>query len=137
MPSARVLSTLSVEGWINQSIQVIDTMLSDFFLSEYSQTFAWPDMVSSFPWILQQYRDDIDRLVTETQQRLTLYMSTQFSDVEVQISHQLAEDSINKHYLRVFMQLRDTDGELLSLANLITHNDLKVTEINKILAGDE
>lgn len=133
MPSLNVLSTLGVDGWIEQSIQVADTMLSDFFLSEYSQTFAFPDKVASFPWIMQNYRDNIDRLMEETRVRLTQYLNTQFDDVEVQVAHRLVENSYNRHEMRIFLEMRDRNGEVISLAHLATMENLKVISINKIL----
>lgn len=136
MTSRHTLATLTVDGWVNQSIQVIDQMLSDFFLSEYSQTFAFTDNVASFSWILQQYRDNLDTLTGETQRRLTDYLTRQFNEVEVIVEHKLNDDSINTHSLFVFMSVRDMAGEEFTLTRVAKHNGLKVNEINKILSGE-
>jgi len=104
-------------------------MLSDFFLSEYSQTFVFIDDVSSFPWILQQYRGDIDRIAAETKTRLSIYFARQFNDVDVTVSYQANESSINSYALMLFMEFTDTEGETFNLSRLVKHDDLKVTEI--------
>lgn len=134
MTSRTLLPTLDTKGWINRPISVYDTMLSDFFLSEYSQTFAFTDDVSSFPWILQQYRDDITRIASETKSRLSIYFARQFNDVEVTVNYQANENSINSYALLLFMEFTDVNGERFNLNRLIKHDDLKVSEIISTLA---
>ena len=136
MTSRHSLATLTLDGWVNQSIVVVDQMLSDFFLSEYSQTFAFTDKVASFPWILARYQNDLDKLCQETQSRLSIYLSRQFDDVEVSITHQLEEASINRHALLVYLAFRDGAGEVFTLARIARYDGLKVNEINKILTGE-
>ncbi len=134
MTSRTLLPTLSTQGWINRPVSVYDTMLSDFFLSEYSQTFVFIDDVSSFPWILQQYRGDIDRIASETKARLSIYFARQFNDVEVTVTYQANENSINSYALMLFMEFTDSTGEVFNLNRLIKHDDLKVNEIISTLA---
>lgn len=135
MSSRTLLPTLSTQGWINRPLSVYDTMLSDFFLSEYSQTFVFIDDVSSFPWILQQFRGDIERISAETKSRLSIYFARQFNDVEVTVTYQANENSINSYALVLFMEFTDSEGETFNLSRLVKHDDLKVTEIISTLTN--
>ena len=134
MTSKYVFPTLTVDGWVNRSISVVDQMLSDFFLSEYSQTYAFTGRVTSFSWILQQYRDDLPRMLQEIQTALVIYFSTQFNDVEASVTQELRENSINTHSLLLYMRFVDNSGEEFTLGRVVKYTGLKVTEVLKTLS---
>ena len=135
MPSKQPHPALTVDGWTSSSIQVADQMLSDFFLSEYSQSFCFPEHVSSLPWLLQRYINDPTTLALEIQQILTTYFSKQFSDVQVEVTANAMENSISVSELSFFMTFTDDTGELFNLNRLLRYNNLKIVEITNILAG--
>ena len=134
MTAKYVFPTLTVDGWVDRSISVVDQMLSDFFLSEYSQTYAFTGRVSSFSWILQQYRDDLPRMQQEIQNTLVIYFSTQFNDVEATVTQELREGSINTHSLLLYMRFVDNNGETFTLGRIVKYTGLKVTEVLKTLS---
>lgn len=133
MGSKHTYPSLTTQGWLKQTISVFDQMLSDFFLSEYSQTFCFKGGVSSFPWILQQYKGDIELVANKTQESLSGYLGTQFNDVIVETSYKQEEDSINRYSLGLFIELSGTDGEKVNLMRLINFDDTKVSSIMKTL----
>lgn len=135
MPSITSHPSLTVDGWTNSSIHVADQMLSDFFLSEYSQTFCFPGKVKSFPWMLQRYGDSPEQLAATAQSALLEYMSNQFTDVGVEVSSQQNDGSINTHSLYFFMVFTDTKGETFNLNKLIQVGNSKVLQIMNILRG--
>jgi hypothetical protein len=133
MPSKYQHPSLNLDGWTNSSIQVADQMLSDFFLSEYDQTATWPDKVSSFPWFLQQYADDLSAMAAAIQDALLKYFSNQFQQVEVEVLSEPLPDSINQHSLIFYLVFTDSSGEQFNLSKLLRYDNTKITEITNIL----
>ncbi len=135
MPSRYQHPSLTPEGWTSSSIQVIDQMLSDFYLSEYSQTFAWPDDVKSFTWLLQRYGTDPDQLAASVQDTRKSYLSQQFTNVEVEVIANPEETNSTKHALYFYIKLQDTQGEFFNLNQLLQYSNLKIVEISKLMRG--
>lgn len=135
MPSLTQHPSLTPDGWTNSSIHVADQMLSDFFLSEYSQTFCWPGKVKSFPWMLQRYSDDPIQLAGVAQEALLEYLSKQFTDCNVEVTSKEESTSINRHSLYFFVSFTDTKGETFNLNKLIQVSNSKVLQIMNILKG--
>lgn len=135
MPSKHPHPSLTEEGWTSSSIHVADQMLSDFFLSEASQTFAWRNNVKSFPFYLQQNSNDPDKLALVVQEKLTEYFSEQFNSVQVEVLAIKDPESISKHQLSFYINFTDSVGEVFNLSRLLTYTGLNITEISKILQG--
>ena len=135
MPSKYVHPSLTPDGWSESTLHVADQMLSDFFLSEYSQTATWPDKVNSFPWFIQRYADDPQQLAIQIQETLKSYFGRQFESVEVEVLATADENSINTNSLSFFMTFQDSTGEVFNLNRLIRYSNMKIVEINNILKG--
>lgn len=134
MASKFAYPSLDVDGWTKSSLHVADKMLSDFFLSEYSQTFAFAGTVKSFPWFIQQYESDPLQLISNLQSALSTYFTTQFNDVDVQMNYEKDDtQSINIYSLIFYMTFTDDVGDVFNLSKIIRHDNLKVTEITNIL----
>lgn len=135
MPSKYLHPSLSVDGWTKSAIHVADQMLSDFFLSEYSQTSTWPDKVKSFPWLVQRYTDDASQLALQIQELLKSYFIQQFNDVQVEVLAIQDEGSVNTNSMSFFLAFSDDTGETFNLNRLLRYNNLKIVEIVNILKG--
>lgn len=132
--SAKVLfPSLDTDGWLSTSVKVADSLISHFFLSEYSQTAVFPGTVASFAWILQQYQNDLSRTVQETQGTLSSYFSKYFQNVEVEVKESLMENSINRYQLTIYLVFTDEEGVQHNLSRLIRYTGMKVTEIIAVL----
>lgn len=135
MPAKFLHPSLTVDGWTKSAIHVADQMLSDFFLSEYSQTATWPDKVKSFPWLIQRYADDASQLALQVQELLKNYFSEQFSDVQVEVTAIQDTTSINTNALSFYLVFSDDTGESFNLNRLLRYDNLKIVEIVNILKG--
>lgn len=133
MGSKYVFPSLSVQGWLQQTITVFDQMLGEFFLSEYSQTFCFTGSVSSFPWILQQYKGDLQAICNRTQEALGRYLGTQFNEVVAEVTYKSVPESINRYTLGLFIEITGTNGEKTNLSRLVNFDDTKVSSIMKTL----
>lgn len=133
MASITPLMNLTVDGWTNASLQVADQLLADFFLSEYSQTYAFPDNVSSFPWYLERYSNDLNRLSSEIQSALTLYFGRQFNEVEVEVTTEAEIDSTTRYGLKIYLVFKDSVGDQFNLGRLIKYDSSKTIEIIDML----
>lgn len=135
MPSKYAHASLTTDGWTKSSIHVADQMLSDFFLSEYSQSAMWPDKVKSFPWLMQRYADDAVQLAQQVQAILQSYFTEQFTDVSVEVVADPVDNSINANTLSFFLSFTDDTGETFNLNRLLRYSNLKIVEIVNILQG--
>lgn len=133
MSTRYVFPTLLVEGYINRSVTVFDQMLSDFFLSEFNQTFAFPGKVKSFPYVIQEHQHEPDRLTVILQDMLTSYFQTQFESVEVTVDQKPEEGSNNRYGLYIYARVTDMLGETFSLDRLVSYTGNRVHTINNII----
>lgn len=135
MPSLHLFPTLDPDGWVETSTKVADYLVSHFFLADYSQTAFFPDNVASFAWILHRYQGNITTIITETQQRLNAYFSTQFTNVDVQLTELADKSNINSHSLSLYLVFTDTDGVEHNLSRMLKYSGMKVTELIAVING--
>lgn len=128
--------TLSTDGWVYDSLHIADHLMSDFFLSEYSQTALYPKEVASLPYIIELNKEYPDKVADAIQERLSTYFSRYFSNVEVEARYR--EDSSNtlKAIVDIFIEYTDSDGRTHSFAKgaeLINGKFDKIVEVNNYL----
>lgn len=128
MSALNYYPTLDEEGWTNQSIRVLDRLLSDFFLSEKQQSSFFSD-VFSLPYYLQQHSDDIEGLVRRLTGDLTIYFSRYFTVSDISVNYETPEDAPDTYALLFFAKLQDSTGEYFTLNKLV---ELQNTNIVKI-----
>jgi hypothetical protein len=129
MTSKHLFPSLDTDGWVESPIKVADYMLSHFFLSDYSQTAFFRNKVASFAWLLQRHQGNLTALFDETQQILSSYFSTQFSNVEVQVTEVPDTTTSNKTGLSLFLEFVDADGTTHNLSRLVKYSGMKVSEV--------
>lgn len=129
MTSKNFLPTLSEDGWVNSSVKVCDQLFSHFLLSDYSQTYLYDGLVSSFPWIILETQKDMTRTITLTQQTLSSYFTRYFNNVVVEVAEveNIEEPSVAQ--ISIYLSFTDTEGEQHSLGKLLQIADLKVQKI--------
>lgn len=137
MSSTYLHPSLDSDGWISASVKVADSMLSDFFLCDFSQTAHFPNDVASFAYLLQRYQGSVQDIARETQRTLSNYFSKQFRDVEIEVSPQDQPDSINLKALNIVLVFTDTEGVVYNLSRIVNYTGLKVTDIFKAINFSE
>lgn len=129
MSSKVVIPSLSEDHWASGSIKVADILLSHFFLSDYSQTYLYPGMVSSLPWILQETQNDMARTLTLAQSTLSNYFNKHFNNVVVEVSEVENKTNPSKAQISLYIQFTDNDKKEYVIGKLLEIADTKITKI--------
>jgi len=135
MSSKVLYPELSEAGWESSSIRVADNLFSCFFASDYSQTYLYDGLVSSFAWIIQDTQNDITRTITLTQKTLSDYFTRYFNSVVVEVSEVPNTEDPSKQQLSIYLKFTDTENREYVLGKLIRMSDMKVNEIIDISNG--
>lgn len=128
----RVLPSLSSSGFIAQTAEKADRLLSYFFLTEGSQSELYRDKITSLPTLIQLYNDQTTVLAEETQQLLTQYFNRYFSDVTVNATAAIPQTG-EDHRTVLTIQVTFTDnGQVFDLAKAISIVDSKIEKITHL-----
>ena len=135
MTSKFLFPTVSTDGWVNSPVKTADYMLSHFFLSDFSQTFSFPDKVRSFSNILYETQGDPSQFTLRLRENLVSYFSSQFSNVDVEVILKDDPTSNNKKYFTLFLEFSDTTGEVHNLSRMLEQDGTKISNIIAINNG--
>lgn len=128
--------TMSSDGWVFESLHMADYLMSDFFLSEYSQTALYPNTITSLPYIIEANKESPERIAEKIQDGLEVYFSRYFKNVIVQASYRDDPTSGSKAIVDVFIEYVDSEGKTHSFAKgaeIIDGKFNRIVEINNYL----
>lgn len=106
---ARVVPVLGSAGFTDDITIKVDQVLSNFYLTQASQTDVYRGSVVSMPDIIRRYGNDPLVLERETRNVLDGYLSRHFDEVNLTINAILSGDSID---LQITAILRDGERSL-------------------------
>lgn len=129
MANKKFYPSLSEDGWVNNSVKIADKLLSDFFISDFSQTYLYSGAVSSFPWIIQNKQGNITETAVLVQSTLNVYFSRYFNNVVVESQDQTSADSPSKGQITLYVKFTDDDGIEYVVGKLLEITDMNITKI--------
>lgn len=129
MANKKHYPSLSEDGWVNNSVKLADKLLSDFFISDYSQTYLYSGAVSSFPWIIQNKQGNVTETAALVQSTLNVYFSRYFNNVVVESQDQTSADSPSKGQITLYVKFTDDDGIEYVVGKLLEIADMNITKI--------
>lgn len=129
MANKKFYPSLSEDGWVNNSVKIADKLLSDFFISDFSQTYLYSGAVSSFPWIIQNKQGNITETAALVQSTLNVYFSRYFNNVVVESQDQTSADSPSKGQITLYVKFTDDDGIEYVVGKLLEIADMNITKI--------
>lgn len=129
--------TLSSAGWCKTAPSKIDYLLSDFFTSNASQSYLFPDTVSSITELIQKYQNDIPGLVAATQTTLQRYFTAYFDTtvIEVTSDMQTLTNPTGNITLQIYVQV-EQEGEVYNVGKIVQASDGKIKKIISINNGE-
>lgn len=129
------LPTLSASGWVMNTPEKLDRLVSYFIVSEASQSHLFAGQVASLPSIIQKNAENESGLVRDTTDALNSLLSRYFDSAEVSVdtAHPVADDP-NRINLRVDAVVID-NGQRYSVGREITLVNSKVINIFNINNG--
>lgn len=125
---------LDDSGWLTEINQVLDAVVSDFYMAEYSQDYVFARSVTSFPKILEENNGDIDNIAIATRAQLTQLLLKYFEDAQVEASKM--PDSSEMRGLMMLSVTVTRGKETTSLRNLLRINNTRLEAVRKILDGE-
>lgn len=122
--------TLSKAGWSTGIAERIDYLLSDFFTSEYSQSYLFNGSISSITYLIQRYQGNIPGLIEATRTTLEDYFGGYFDNVLIDVTSDAGsiENPSSSVSLTIFCQVTE-NGKQYSAAKLIQTIDSKIQKI--------
>lgn len=129
-----LIPTLDANAWVTEPAEAAEAMFAYFFASNFSQSTTFYGMISSFPYLLQQYGDDFTVLRQEVETVLQAYYARQFEKVTVNITLVPEEGralDTSAYTMRISVILQDK-GKSYSLGNLLTIANKKISKLVKI-----
>lgn len=135
MPAKNYVPELSGDGWVKETMMVVDYLLQDAFLSDYSQTHIYPDHVFSVAWIIQQHHNNVSELTQVMRTRLATYFSRYFYNVEAEVTYVEDPDDDSRVDLTLFLQFTDTANKQFNLSKSLEVVDMKVKKIFATMKG--
>lgn len=129
MANKKFYPSLSEDGWVNNSVKIADKLLSDFFISDFSQTYLYSGAVSSFPWIIQNKQGNIAETAALVQKTLNVYFSRYFNNVVVESQDQTSADSPSKGQITLYVKFTDDEGIEYVIGKLLEIADMQVSKI--------
>lgn len=124
--------SLSSAGFVQSTVEKCDLLLSHFFLSEYSQSQLHYGQVSSLPWLIHKYQNNMSGLTQGTRQTLETYFGRYFPKAEVEVVYDDLQDTTTVVTLKIFIQVTDYQGQVFAVANLVEVIDSKINKIVRL-----
>jgi hypothetical protein len=124
--------SLSEDGWVDNSITKADNLLSDWFVSDFSQTYLYTGAVSSLPWLIQDNNGDLVSTAKAARTNLNYYFSQYFNSVVVETSASSSTDSPSKGNLSIYVKFTDSNGKEFIVGKMLSIANMKITDIINI-----
>jgi hypothetical protein len=124
-----MVPSLSEDGWVNTPSLMGDYLISHFFVSDYSQTQLYLNQVSSFPYLIQKYQNDLPGLLTAIQTTLNTYLGRYFSNVVVEASQYPNPTNSGSIGINLFVGFTGSDGVSYNLSKIIQIVNSKIESI--------
>lgn len=121
--------SLSEDGWVDDPVLLGDYLISQFFVSDYSQTQLYLGEVRSLPQIVQSTQGDSNKLISMVQTELMTYFSRYFNNVYVESALVNNPTDSSEIGFTIFISYIDTNGNTHQLNNLINTLNSKISNI--------
>ncbi len=122
-------------GWVTSDSKVGDYIFSHFFVSDYSQSQIYHGQISSLPWILQTYQNDIRQAIATVESTLRVYFERYFSNVVVEASQIDSTENPGQVIMSIYVSYTDRDGKTVVLGKSLNVMDSKILKIKTINNG--
>lgn len=131
----RVIGSLT-EGWVHTATEKIDTLLSLWLVSDYSQSEVFHGTIMSLPYQIVKYGHEPDRFTQEISDTLTTYIGRYFDNVEVNVKYKYLEDNAIGGPYGITIEVKgNSNGVSVNLAKGLEIRDSKLSNIISISNG--
>lgn len=124
---------MSVDGWISAGGPKLDSLIDDFYCSEYSQTYLYRGEVCSLQWMVQQHIHDPYGLCNLLNERLKRYLERYFESASVETTWYNKNTNESKAALKLAVTVRDKNGTVSNfndIQNVVESRAMKTINAN-------
>lgn len=131
---AAVVASLSDRGWLSGPTEKLDQLLSDFYTTDYVQTYLYKDSTTNAQALFQQYGNDPATLAVETQRALDAYLKSYFDNISVQVTQNGSDDTNPTNKVTVTIGVTVVqDGQQYSIQTLAGNVNSKFQRITNYI----
>ncbi len=134
MPTNAPVPTLSESGWVYDSTNKVDFLMSYFYESLYSQTQLYYPHVSSMSYLLYKYGNNPSEFAQEVEDTLTTFLSRYVDGVKVTCSPNFTDSFISS--INMYVEFKDAMGNIVTLSDMLNVKNNKITEVVNNVNGN-
>lgn len=126
------ISTLSTDGWVRSTKNILDVMFADFLVAAHSQ-YPMAKTDTSISWLMVRHQGKPLDLANAIATTLKNYFETQFESVDVSCSVEPNAERGDLMDLHIAAQVKDADGFVYNLNEVRTVGEsrtLAFAEVN-------
>ncbi len=114
-----LVPTLSGRGWLTQTREKADQILSWFFVSDQSQSELFRGNVTSLAYLVHQYGHDKSLLTSQVESALSTYFRRYLPNTLVQVQSSFLNTEIQDgpYRLSILLLGQDENGQPINLAD--------------------
>lgn len=124
---------LNSEGWISSPSQILDAAMADFYMSEKSQDYIFPNAVASLPWIIQKNNGYMTETAAGIRSDLTEMLMKYFDTVTV-TAEPVDTPDLMAGIITLFVSV-SRDGEMIQLNNLLRISGTRLEDVRDAISG--
>lgn len=121
-------------GWVRDSANKFDLLMSHFMLSDYNQTYVYKGKVTSLPRIMELHGNNANRVIEDLKQGLKSYLGRYYDSVSVEVENSNPDDPSINATLSVKIGVLDK-GIQRVYGRILQSTDGKIDKILKINNG--
>ncbi|MBE0438167.1 MAG: hypothetical protein IBX57_00170 [Gammaproteobacteria bacterium] len=134
--SNKKVPSLTTTGWLTEISDKADALMAYYITSEKSQSYVYSDSITSLPYHIAVFGDDLNKLETHVQRDLTTYFGRYFDKVEVTIEIKPPlEEGADRYNLEIDAFVVE-NGFRYNLGRQIQVANKKVTKVFEVNNGE-
>lgn len=129
-----VVPTLTTKGWVSTVEEMIDFSFADFLASEYSQSVLCRGTIASLPYLIQQFKGNLEDLCLNVRNTLQTHLENVFEMVHIEVGYRVFEDNSSKVSLTIKLTVTK-DGHSYNLGRVVENINSKTLKLININNG--
>lgn len=127
------IPSLGEDGWLFSGMRQADYLMAHFLASEYSQSYVHFGEISSFGYLVQEFNNRPNELLTEAPKVLTRLFERYFNNIVCEAWDSTDPKSPSRFILSIFVQFDDANGKTGNISQLVQINGSKFETLRRII----
>lgn len=130
--STKCVPHLGLKHWVTDPVSMLDLMLAQSMVSEWSQTNQYRGTITSFPYLVAKFGSDPLQMTRETETAYQNYIEKHYEGALVTVTFNDPKDGSGKYELYIYIEVF-VDGKKYDLTrgfSIIDSTFKKISEIS-------